>query len=355
LSEEQFDELSRDIDVIYHNGALVNGLYPYQMLKGANVLGTQEVLRLSCRTRIKPVHYVSTISVFSFENAESSIIEEKWIVDGGNSLRGGYAQSKWVAERLVAIAAARGLPVAIYRPGRVSGDSRTGTWLPDPLMIDSLQTIFDLGSVPRVNKDMPIELVPVDYVARAIVHLSQKPESLGSAFHLANPYPVSWGEFVERLRRLGVKLEELDPEPWMAELLRFARRTPANYLNPMVPLLPGDLVAKLENLETTAVPATSSIQVTPFYIDCTRALAALKDTGVNCLPVRELLDIYLSYFVGAGLLVPRSRNDRNDSCRSCSDRDGCSAVRGFPPPCRLLLCSHIDRRTSPQLRGSRCA
>ena len=39
---------------------------------------------------------------------------------------GGYAQSKWVAEKLVRQAGERGIPHAIYRPGLVSGHSISG-------------------------------------------------------------------------------------------------------------------------------------------------------------------------------------------------------------------------------------
>jgi acyl carrier protein len=61
LSDEQFNRLAEEIDVIYHNGALVNYVAPYSVSKRPNVLGTQEVLRLACRFKLKPVHYVSTL------------------------------------------------------------------------------------------------------------------------------------------------------------------------------------------------------------------------------------------------------------------------------------------------------
>ncbi len=47
-SEDEFDRLGRILDVIYHNGALVNFVYPYTVLKAPNVNGTVEVLRLAC-------------------------------------------------------------------------------------------------------------------------------------------------------------------------------------------------------------------------------------------------------------------------------------------------------------------
>jgi len=293
LSDAQYNDLSRSIDVIYHNGAWVNALYPYTMLKPANVLGTLEVLRLACAAKIKPVHYVSTISVFPPETTMSGVIDEEWTVDGGNLLRGGYAQSKWVAERLVNAAGERGLPVAIYRPGRVSGDSRTGVWVPDRQMIDALQTLLELGSVPRIDNEAPIEFVPVDYVARAIVSLSRRPESLGKAFHLVNPQPMSWPVFLERLGALGSPLRELDPDTWVSEMVEFARSTPTSLLNSLVPLLPQDLAERLTNMKGA-----------PFHIDCSNTLEALRESHVTCRPVEELLDLYLSYFVRTGVLSP---------------------------------------------------
>lgn len=58
LAVEQFDRLVKDVDAIYHNGAMVNFMQPYAALKAANVSGTQEVLRLACAYKNKPVHYI---------------------------------------------------------------------------------------------------------------------------------------------------------------------------------------------------------------------------------------------------------------------------------------------------------
>jgi amino acid adenylation domain-containing protein/thioester reductase-like protein len=299
LSPEQYEELGASLDLIYHNGAQVNAVYPYALLKAANVSGTAEVLRLACHLRVKPVHYVSTISVFSPESLASGVMDERFVVDGGSSLAGGYAQSKWVAERLLNLAAERGVPVSIYRPGRISGDSRTGLWIPDRWLTDSLQTLLELGSLPRLPEDLPIELVPVDYVAQAIVRLSRQPESLGKAFHLVNPHPVAWRDLVDRLSAVGSPLPEMEPRRWAHELLQFARSHPTSFLHPLVDLVPPDLLARWEDSEAAAPAPGSWIR-----IDCTNTLEGLKDHPVSCPPVVELLDRYLTYFVESGLLIP---------------------------------------------------
>jgi hypothetical protein len=60
LSEADFIELAETVDTIYHAGALVKWIYPYQSLKATNVFGTQEILRLASRGPLKPVHFIST-------------------------------------------------------------------------------------------------------------------------------------------------------------------------------------------------------------------------------------------------------------------------------------------------------
>jgi thioester reductase-like protein len=306
LSDEHYAGLGGDVGVIYHNGAWVNTLYPYAMLKAANVLGTQEVLRLACHTRLKPVHYVSTLSVFPPERWASGVMDERWLAEGGNSLHGGYAQSKWVAERLVSAAVLRGIPVSTYRLGRVSGDSRTGVWIPDPMLIEFLQTILDVGSLPRVDDGLPIDLVPVDYVTRAMVYLSRQSESMGRIFHLVNPEPVTWREFIDRLNRSGSPLRVLTPEQWGAEVIRFARRNPDNFLHPLVPLLPSDVAARLESeiepVPERPAPGGDRASV-PGRVDGTNTLQGLKDSELTCPPAGALLDMYFSYFVRSGMLT----------------------------------------------------
>jgi acyl carrier protein len=103
LGITNFEQLASTIDVIYHNGAWVNHIYPYSILKATNVLGTQEILRLASQHHIKPVHFVSTIGTINLNDTGS-----------------GYIRSKVVAEKMIKNARKRGLPVCIYRPYRIT-------------------------------------------------------------------------------------------------------------------------------------------------------------------------------------------------------------------------------------------
>ncbi|WP_281279020.1 SDR family oxidoreductase [Thermosporothrix hazakensis] len=98
---------------MYHSGAALQYTASYQDLKPINVKGTQEVLRFACAgRRIKPVHFVSTLSVFPTYTADTLPMHEETSIEFGyDGLEGGYAQSKSVAERLIMQARKRGLPV----------------------------------------------------------------------------------------------------------------------------------------------------------------------------------------------------------------------------------------------------
>src|SRR5207253_8729973 len=79
LTPKHFEALAGIIDVIYHSGATVNFYYPYSVLKAANVLSTEELLRMASVGRNKSLHFVSTLHVTSTRARKGSrpIITEK--------------------------------------------------------------------------------------------------------------------------------------------------------------------------------------------------------------------------------------------------------------------------------------
>ena len=181
-SREQWDDLASRVDSIYHNGALLNFTFTYDRFKNANIRATEEVLRLATLSRLKPVHYVSTMAVFgSSEVMNCDFIDENHEMPSGKSVLGGYAQSKWVAEKLVRIGGERGIPVTVHRPGTITGDSRTGAWNVDDATARMVRSIMMLGMAPEL--DTNVEWLPVDFVAGWIVELSLNKANIGRTFH----------------------------------------------------------------------------------------------------------------------------------------------------------------------------
>ncbi|MBD2472683.1 non-ribosomal peptide synthetase [Nostoc sp. FACHB-145] len=297
LSSEQFAAIASQIDVIYHNGAFVNFTYPYSQLKAANVLGTQEILRLAAQTKVKPVHFISTIGVIGAADSAVELIQEHTPINHSQNISSGYTQSKWVAEKLVQIAGDRGIPISIYRPGRISGDSKTGVCNPDDHTFRMIRGCIQLGSVPK--QDAMVNLTPVDYASQAIIYLSQQPTSLGKVFHIINPQPLHWREVVNSIVSFGYPLQQIYYPEWHSKLLKEIERSPENALYPLIGTLTD---SESQNTNTEDSPNQQ--------IDFQNTLTGLAETTIICPPLdRQLLTTYLSYLISRGSLENPSNHN----------------------------------------------
>ena len=307
LSEQQFQELAGHLDMIYHSGALVNSMAPYETFKAANVLGTQEVLRLASQTKIKPVHFVSSTGVVSSGGAAPGTIQEDSQLDDLAMPSSGYAHSKRVAEKLITIARDRGLPVCIYRPGFITGHSKTGICNTGDIIYRMIKGCIQIDSMP----DLPVslDLNPCDYVSQAIVHLSQQPQSLGNVFHLVNPQPLSMADVCRYASSLGYPIELVDYNQWRSTLISKGN-SPENALYPLIPVF-----AEQENISLEAggvstedkpfAQQTVRSVVQPFDAKNTRAGLASSSITFPTFD-NELLGNYFTYLVESGFLnAPR--------------------------------------------------
>ena len=294
LDERDFQALAETAEAVHHCGAWVNFTYPYRILKAANVGGTVEALRLAALGRAKPVHFVSTLAVFgpgSF-TADGLGLEDSPLGDP-QGLGGGYPQSKWVAEKLLGLARERGLRATVYRPGLVSGDSRTGAGNLRDLMWAFLHGCVQMGAAPDLA--FPFDPVPADWLGSAIVQLSRQRSSLDRAFHFFHPHPIPWRDLFRFARSQGWPLELLPGADWDRRLADLLERSEENALAPFRPLLRDGLLAA--NLQEAA---------SPFRFDARNARSALAGTATAAEPPpldHDLLATYFSWFVESGFLT----------------------------------------------------
>ncbi len=286
LPADEYNRLAKAVDVIYHNGALVNFVYSYEVHRGANVAGTKEVLKLASQHRLKAVHFVSTLSVLHTGTQENGHkFYEDVALDQVGVPTGGYAQSKWVAEKLMLEASSRGFPIAIFRPGPVTGDSERGTWNTADMITNLARASMVIGAVPML--DVVVDIVPVNYVSSAIVTLSLRDDSLGRVFHLSNPQPMPYELLLDFLDEQGISLEKVTFDEWRARLLNLAERMGDIHSAPFMPLL----------------EETKEEQVYWPHFDCRNAILGLKGTAIKCEPVGpNLMHTYLSYLRNIGFL-----------------------------------------------------
>jgi len=220
LTGEEFDRHAGLADEIYHFGAYVNFLYPYRRLRSVNVQGTKEIIRLASSVRASVLHHVSSVGIFAARPVADGEYrgEEADLDPRAPVLPNGYTETKWVAERLVATARDRGLPVVIHRLGRVAGDSRNGTWRAShDALAELLKASAGLGSLPRFQGRL--DMVPVDYVARAMTALARRPDALGRIFHLVNPRPLQFDDLRAGFELAGYPAESREMLDWYGELV----------------------------------------------------------------------------------------------------------------------------------------
>lgn len=173
LAPEAFSALAEQTDIIVHNGAHLHHMAPYPQLKASNVDSTVTMLQLAATKKPKWVHYVSTLVAAVDRDNDGWLLEGVPQTDPAE-LAGGYAQSKWVSEKLLAEAAQRGIGVTIFRPGFISGRSDNGTW---PLENDHLLRVIkgcvQMGYASESN--LTPNMAPVDFVSEAIIRIALSP------------------------------------------------------------------------------------------------------------------------------------------------------------------------------------
>jgi amino acid adenylation domain-containing protein/thioester reductase-like protein len=285
LDHADYRSLATAVDTIFHSGAAVNFIRPYPSLRPANILGTREILTLAAHRRTKHLHHLSTIAVLAGAPLrDRSVLFEVPLHPRPDGLPNTYAQSKWAAERMVQEAARRGLPVTIYRLGQVVGHSVSGVAQTQDFVAHFLEGCVQTGRTLR--SDAAIDLVPVDYVAQAIVAIASRRAGeageAGAVYHIVNPHPARWSAAVEILRELGYPLIELSFADFHAALVAESRAGRDNALAPYL--------AMMEEVR-------DAMMRLPRF-DCARTGAALEGSGLVCPPidtdfVRTLVAFYL--------------------------------------------------------------
>ncbi|MDO5425273.1 MAG: thioester reductase domain-containing protein [Eubacteriales bacterium] len=216
MEAKVYERLSKKIDLVIHNGAILNFVFPYTQMKRTNVEGTAEALRFAAKGRAKYFHYISSYSVYDNPSHFGRHVMENDPLESPEGYFLGYSETKWVAEKLVGIAKERGLRTAIYRPGDITGTRKDGIWKLEDLISRSIVGCIQLGYVPEI--DVHLHLTPVDYVADAVVWIAFQSGSVGQAFNLLNKKLMPLEQFYLQERKLGYPVGHLPFDEWCRKL-----------------------------------------------------------------------------------------------------------------------------------------
>ncbi|PVV04413.1 hypothetical protein BB560_001095 [Smittium megazygosporum] len=298
MDDETWDLMSKEVDVIIHNGALVNWVWPYEKLRAPNVLGTVEAIKLATADHTKPLVFVSSTSVLDVphyvqlaEARENGVSEDDDLESSRFALRSGYGQSKWVAEKLLFYAKSKGYPFSIVRPGYVLGDSVNGVTNTDDFIWRLVKGCIELGISPEMNN--VVNLCPVDYVAKVVVEAASLPSSLEKlVYHVYNKQKFKFQDLFDSVSRYGYELQKIEYIKWRDNLLSYTvSSTEDTALFPLLHFVLDDLPT------STRAPE----------LDTANTDNLMSTLKANCPDITGLVGLYLSYLVKAGFL-PQPKN-----------------------------------------------
>ncbi|KAH9827860.1 Acetyl CoA synthetase-like [Teratosphaeria destructans] len=157
----------------------------------------------------------------------------------------GYAESKYVGERICAAAAAKdGLPIRIARVGQVCGDTVHGYWNPSEAIPRTVMMARRIAALPVIEEgDEELDWVPVDVVARAVGKLSllERVRRSGrdpQVFHVTNQKRIGWNRhFVPALSAAGLEFHGVPARSWVALLAQKSTAVVSAEQNPRTQLL----------------------------------------------------------------------------------------------------------------------
>lgn len=222
IKDEIYHFLTNEIEVIYHSGSSVSYVQPYPLIKKSNIDGLHNVINLAVTTKIKFLVLLSSMGVFSWGRP---FTKKTWMYEDDDidqnmaavSRDLGYIKSKWVMESITEKAKKKGLPVINFRLGFAVCHSTSGATVMNQWWGALIRSCVKLKSFPLVM-GLKDELTTVDYMCKAIMHISKKKEAVGLNFHLSPlaENDVSLTDFCAKMNEYyDTNLEGMEYHQWL--------------------------------------------------------------------------------------------------------------------------------------------
>lgn len=235
LSEQQYQILLRDSTVIIHNAWPVDFNLPLKSFD-SHLEGVGRLCELTAIGAHHPkLIFVSSISAVldsALKSASTSEAFSEAVPDDSLSPSpAGYAESKYIAERILDHAATvHNPPVKIARVGQVSSPvNSSGVWKRDewfPNLILNSRSMSclpsTLGSFEGTTED--IDWIPIDVLADTLVDLGLDssqgsiPSQAEHVFQIVNPHRTAWSELAPGVQEVLPNIRIISNEEWLDSL-----------------------------------------------------------------------------------------------------------------------------------------
>lgn len=274
--------VSETAEQIVHCAATVSFTSGLEESRRINVGGTRGLLELAVRSAERGVlQGVAHVSTAYVAGACAGAFGEGDL-DVGQRFRNPYERSKFEAEQLVRSRASELPATTILRPSIIVGDSRTG-WTPAFNVIYAPLRAFakrQLRALPA-RRSAPVDVVPVDHVADAVLQLTHEHEPGLHTYHLvAGDQATTVGELVD----LSARQLRRRPPPLVSPRLYRAAR----------PLIAACGGRRLRRRSRHAAPFVPYYTMRVRY-QRDRAAERLDGVGLKPPPITAYYDRLLSY------------------------------------------------------------
>ena len=277
MSADDNSILQSETSDIFHLAAVYDLAVSKDIAYRVNLEGTKNVNNFARSVwALKRYNYISTCYVAG--NRTGEILESELEHDAG--FRNFYEETKYLAETEVENLKTD-LPVTIFRPSVVVGDSNTGETSKYDGIYFLIQYLRKAPAVLRFvnvgNNDVRLNLVPVDFVVEAIAELSMDENSTGKTIALADPNPLTTAELFDLIAEIITgKKSSFNPPP---KLIQASLSTP---LSPPVTGLPHSAVPYFFIAQTYDTRVAETL-LAPYGIICPN----FRDYAANLLKFVE--------------------------------------------------------------------
>lgn len=213
ISDADLETIQYETTDVFHLAAAYDLAVSKDTAFNINLQGTKNVNDFVCSLKLlHRYNYVSTCYIAG--NREGKILETDLEHKAG--FRNFYEETKYLAEIEVEQLKSH-LPVTIYRPSVVVGDSETGETIKYDGIYFLIKYLRKAPSILRLvnvgNSSVRLNLVPIDFVVESIVALSQNKAAIGRTIALADGDPLTTAELFDMIAKdlCGRKSEFLLP------------------------------------------------------------------------------------------------------------------------------------------------
>ncbi|WP_375490113.1 SDR family oxidoreductase [uncultured Jatrophihabitans sp.] len=292
VDADDIEPLDGKIDHFFHLAAIYDLTADADSQRVANVEGTRHAVQLAEALHAKHFHQVSSIAAAGLYKG---VFTEDMFDEAQDYEHNPYYQTKHESEGVVR--AECSVPWRVYRPGAVVGSSDTGE-------IDKIDgPYYFFRAIQRLRNVTPswarvvgidggeINIVPVDYVAKAMDYIAHQPDLDGRAFHLTDPNPLTVGGLMKALTKAAKA-----PQPTLNVDARALDGLPAR-LTESLSKLPGARQVTALALAELGIPREMFAYLTyPTHFDSTKTQAVLAGSDIEVPPVATYVQVLWDYW-----------------------------------------------------------